>query len=100
EIDCLIEIFAGEIAVGPRCPDLAVEFTGIERARYGAPHDVLGKHVELLDERVFGVLRTFARGMFRSLAFEHLEAVRGHEHRLAGYIEPVIRPPDALKEAA
>ncbi len=61
---------------------------------------MLGQNVEAARARQHGILRPFLGRLQRGAAFEHLEAVAGHEKGFRGFVEPVIGAADALDEAA
>ncbi len=59
---------------------------------------MLGEHVEGagLDRR--RVLRAEIVGVERDPALDHLEAVGWHQNRARRLVEPMVRPPDPLRQ--
>ena len=89
----------GEAAVGAGGADLGEERVGVERAGAGGEQDVLAEHVERAGAARLAVEVVVAHGVERGAAFEHLEAVGGHEHGAGGGVVAVVGAADALDEA-
>ena len=79
---------------------MRVEFVGPKRRPASAAEDVLGEHIERAEARRRGVLRILGDGVDGGAAFQHLEAVRGHEHGLRRLIEAMVGAADALEQTA
>ena len=100
EVDDAIELVPRQSRVRRRIGDLVIKRVGVERRRAGHAEHVLGKHVERAGARHGRVLHTMGRGIDGGPALDHLEAVRGHQQRARGLVEPVVGPADALGDPA
>ena len=100
EIERLVEMLPRRAAIGRGGDDFVVERIGREWFGAGHAEDMLREHVEAA--RAFGgrVLRALARRLDRGRAFEHFEAVRRHEDRARGFVEPMVGAADALHQPA
>ena len=100
ELEDAVEVGALEAGVGSGGDDFAVERVGHEWPRAGrAPH-VLGEHIERALAVLHGVVVAGFGGVDRRPAFQHLEAVGGHQQRLRGLVEAVVGAADALDQPA
>ena len=61
---------------------------------------MLAQHVQSAEPRDGRVLRAFARRGDGGDAFQHLEAIGGHQQCAGGFVEPVIGASDALHQPA
>ena len=100
ELDDAVEVGALEAGVGSGGDDLAVERVRHEWPRAGrAPH-VLGEDIERALAVLHGVVVAVPGRIDGRPAFQHLEAVGGHQQRLRGLVEAVVGAPDALDQPA
>jgi hypothetical protein len=83
----------------PTFAHLVVKLVGEERRADGAAEDVLGEHVERAGARGRGILRVLGHRIERGAAFQHFEAVGGHQHGFRRFVELVIGTADALQQA-
>ena len=72
---------------------------GVERFRAGHAKNVLGEHIQRPLHQRWRVLADVV-GLDCSAAFQHFEAVRRDEQRLAWFVEAMVGAGDALGEPA
>ena len=94
-----VEVGAREGAVGAGGADLGEEGVGVEGAGAGGEQDVLAEDVERAGAARLAVEVVVADGVEGGVAFEHLEAVGGHEDGAGGGVVAVVGAADALDEA-
>ncbi len=99
EIETGVEIGAGQGGVGSGAGDFGIQRVGVDGPGAGGDQDMLAEHVTGAGAARFAVKVVVAHGFQSGLAFDHLEAVGGHQQRLRGRIIAVVGAADALDEA-
>ncbi len=98
-VDDLLEVLPGQVAVGAGADDLVVEIDQVERLGTRAAHDVLGQDIQGAGALGLAVERVLGDGLAGGLALQHLEAVGRHEEGVAGFVQAMVGPADALDHA-
>ena len=98
EIDRGVEIGARQPGIGRGGAHFGEELVGEERRAAGAAEDVLRQHVERAGAQRRRVLRVLRHRIDGGAAFQHLEAVGRHQHRLRRFVQPVVGAADALHQ--
>ena len=82
EIEAAVEAVPRQVGIGARGADFCKQLVGMERPGGGPDQDVLAQHVERAGVVGVTVKLPGAHGLQRGGAFDHLEAVGGHDQRL------------------
>jgi hypothetical protein len=87
------------MAIGRSRDHFAIETIGIERRGTSAAEDVLREHVKPALLQALAIEFARHHRIARGLAFQNLEAVRRHQHRLRRIVETMVRATDALHKS-
>ena len=98
EAQHVVEVLPRQVCVGRRATYFRIYIIGMERRRARQAQQVLRQHVEATGTRRIAVQFARRDTEHGGLAFQHLEAVGGHQDRTAGFIHAVIGATDALQQ--
>ena len=98
EIDHGVEIRARQRAIGRGRLHLRIQLVRVERRRARHAQHMLRQHVEPAVAQPLAVEFARHHRLARRFAFQHLEAVGGHQQRAARLVQAVIGAADALHQ--
>ena len=100
ELEQAVEGGAIQGGVGQGSADFLEQRIGMHRLAAGAAQNVLRHHIERAGAWRLAVELAVLDGGECRLAFQRLEAVRGHEKRAAGNVQAVVRAANPLQQPA